>query len=56
MMEIQPIHTFIAIIIGILGIFAFLWRMTRSIVSMEMKLNMLWSDFKKRYEINSNNG
>lgn len=50
-MGIQPVHVFVTLIASALGVMGFLWKITKTIANLEMKVNMVWEDFKQRYKL-----
>lgn len=49
---IAPLHVFIALVASAIGVMGFLWKITKSMANIEMKVNFMWRDFQKRYKFN----
>lgn len=56
MPTIEPWHVFTFLITvvmsALVAMVGFLWRISKAITAMDIKMDLMWSDFSKRKELN----
>lgn len=52
MNAIQPIHVLFTLIASVLTVCGFLYRISDSVARMNFKMDLMWTDYAKRFGLN----